>query len=187
MIDCVARVIDRFGSLDMLHANAGIVGAGGGLSEASSEDFDQVIAINVRGTLNSVQAVVPHMKSRGKGTIVVTTSTAGLRPSPALGVYSISKYALIGLVKNASLELGPAGIRINGVAPGLIDTPAYRRLSQRPAETGEDGATIFATRVLPLGRIGCPDEVANIVTWLLSHESSYVTGSIYQIDGGLAA
>lgn len=183
--DAVRQTLERFGRIDALHSNAGIVGEGGGLRDASAADFDRVIGINVKGALLSLQAVAPTMIEQGRGSIVFTVSTAGLRPSPSLGVYSVSKYALVGVVKNAAADLGPAGIRVNGIAPGLIDTPAFRATSQRGSGAGDD-SKIFANRVLPLGRIGQPDEVGETVAWLFSDAARYITGAIVNVDGGLA-
>ncbi|GAW40309.1 Levodione reductase [Brevundimonas sp. SH203] len=183
--EAVRQTLARFGRIDGLHSNAGVVGQGGPLRSASLEDFDRVIGINVKGALLSMQAVTPTMIEQGRGSIVFTASTAGLRPSPALGVYSVSKYALIGVVKNAAADLGPAGIRVNGVAPGLIDTPAFRATSQRGSGAGDD-SKIFASRVMPLGRVGQPDEVGETVAWLFSDAARYITGAVVNVDGGLA-
>lgn len=181
----VDRILARFGRIDALHSNAGIIGAGGPLRSAPEADFDRVMAINVRGALISMQAVLPTMLEQGAGSIVFTVSTAGQKPSPSLGIYSVSKYALIGVVKNAAADLGPAGIRVNGVAPGLTDTPAFRATSQRNASSEGDGK-IFANRNLPLGRVGDPEEVAEAVLWLFGEGARYVTGTIVNVDGGLA-
>ncbi|WP_409019392.1 SDR family NAD(P)-dependent oxidoreductase [Brevundimonas vesicularis] len=181
----VQQTLARFGRVDALHSNAGIVGYGGPLRDAPASDFDRVMGVNVKGGLQSMQAVLPTMIAQGRGSIVFTVSTAGLKPSPSLGIYSVSKYALVGVVKNAAADLGPIGIRVNGVAPGLIDTPAYLATSQRSSGTSEDGK-IFATRVMPLGRVGRPEEIGEAVSWLFSDASSYVTGAILNVDGGLA-
>ena len=183
--EAVRRTLERFGRIDVLHSNAGIVGEGGALRGASAVDFDRVIGVNVKGAILSLQAVVPTMIAQGNGSIVFTVSTAGLRPSPSLAVYSISKYALVGVVKNAAADLGPAGIRVNGVAPGLIDTPAFQATSQRSSGSGDDGK-IFASRIMPLGRVGQPEEVGETVAWLFSDAARYVTGAIVNVDGGLA-
>ena len=178
------EALARFGRIDGLHSNAGIVGAGGPLRSADPLDLDRVIAVNVRGALLSMQAVLPTMLQQGSGSIVFTASTAGLRPSAGIGVYSVSKYAVIGLTKNAAVDLGPAGIRVNAVAPGLTDTPAYRATSQRAGAGGE--GKIFDTRTLPLGRIGAPEDVGEAVCWLFSDAARYVTGAVLNVDGGLA-
>lgn len=179
-----ARTIERFGRIDCLHSNAGIIGAGGPLRSADPADFDRVMAINVRGALHTMQAVLPSMLAQGSGAIVFTVSTAGLRPSAGIGIYSISKYALVGLTKNAAADLGPSGIRVNGVAPGLTDTPAFRATSQRAGAGGE--GKIFDQRSLPLGRVGDPAEVGEAVCWLFSDAARYVTGAIVNVDGGIA-
>ena len=178
-----AETLAKWGRIDGLHINAGIIGAGGPIRSADPADLDRVIAVNVRGALHSLQAVLPAMLKQGKGSVVFTASTAGLRPSPGIGIYSVSKYAVVGLMKNAAADLGPAGIRVNAVAPGLTDTPAYRETSQR-ASAG--GGKIFDNRSLPLGRIGAPEEVGEAVCWLFSDEARYVTGAVLNVDGGLA-
>lgn len=179
-----AETLSRFGRIDALHSNAGIIGAAGPLRSADPADFDHVMAVNVRGGLHAMQAVLPTMLEQKSGSIVFTASTAGLRPSAGLGVYSVSKYALVGLTKNAAADLGPAGIRVNAVAPGLTDTPAFRATSQRSGAGGE--GKIFDNRSLPLGRVGTPEEVGEAVCWLFSDAARYVTGVVVNVDGGIA-
>lgn len=184
MEQMAGATLERFGRIDALFSNAGIIGAGGGIHVATAADFDLVMAVNVRGALNALQAVLPAMQRQRQGAIVFTASTAGQRPSPSLGAYSTSKYALIGLMKNAAAVLGAEGIRVNAVAPGLTDTPAFRETSQRSGSSGQ--GKIFDSRSLPLGRIGQSDEVAAAVLWLLSDAARYVTGTVVNVDGGLA-
>jgi NAD(P)-dependent dehydrogenase (short-subunit alcohol dehydrogenase family) len=172
-----------FGRVDLLHSNAGIIGEPGLIHEATSANFDRVFAVNVRSMILALGKVVPEMSKQGSGAIVVTASVGGVRPSPSLGVYAASKLALVALVKTAALELGPLGIRINAIAPGLTDTPAFRATSR--VESDLDQNAIFDKVVLPLRRIGSADEVAGLSTWLLGSEASYVTGGLYHVDGGL--
>lgn len=172
-----------FGRVDLLHSNAGIIGEPGLIHEATSANFDRVFAVNVRSMVLALGKVVPEMSKQGGGAIVVTASVGGVRPSPSLGVYAASKLALVALVKTAALELGPLGIRINAIAPGLTDTPAFRATSR--VESDLDQNAIFDKVVLPLRRIGSADEVAGLSTWLLGSEASYVTGGLYHVDGGL--
>jgi NAD(P)-dependent dehydrogenase (short-subunit alcohol dehydrogenase family) len=172
-----------FGRVDLLHSNAGIIGEPGLIHEATSANFDRVFAVNVRSMVLALGKVVPEMSKQGSGAIVVTASVGGVRPSPSLGVYAASKLALVALVKTAALELGPLGIRINAIAPGLTDTPAFRATSRVESDLYQNA--IFDKVVLPLRRIGSADEVAGLSTWLLGSEASYVTGGLYHVDGGL--
>lgn len=182
----VARYIDTtmnaFGRIDLLHINAGIAGELGAIHEASPANFDHVFAVNVRSAVLAIGAVVPHMKDAGGGSIVLTTSVSGVRPSPGLGIYAASKAALVALTKTAAVELGAANIRVNTIAPGLTDTPLFRATSQIGAN---DGSSIFDDLMLPLGRVGTAAEVANMVAFLMSDQASYVTGGLYHVDGGL--
>jgi NAD(P)-dependent dehydrogenase (short-subunit alcohol dehydrogenase family) len=182
----VAAALNAFGRLDLLHSNAGIVGEVGPIQSSTAANFDHVFAVNVRSSVLAIGAVVPEILKQGGGAIVITASCSGIRPSQAgLGVYGASKIALVGLMRTAAMELGPQGIRVNAIAPGLTDTPAFRATSRLGARN--DDSSIFDKLVLPLKRIGSPREVANLSTWLLGDEASYVTGGLYHVDGGLGA
>ncbi|MAM37200.1 MAG: hypothetical protein CML65_17730 [Rhodobacteraceae bacterium] len=179
----VAQTMATFGRVDFLHSNAGVTGSGGDMLSMYEDNFDLVFGVNVRGHLHYLKAVLPHMEAAGQGSVVLTASVAGMRPSLGLGLYSTSKYAVIGLTKNIALELSPKGIRVNAIAPGLTNTPSFRATQTR--DIG-DGESIFARRSLPLGRVGEPSEVAEVVAWLFSDAASYVTGALYPVDGGLS-
>ncbi|KEQ52021.1 3-oxoacyl-(Acyl-carrier-protein) reductase [Sphingobium chlorophenolicum] len=174
--------LSAFGRIDLLHSNAGIIGEPGPIAGASAANFDRVFSVNVRSAVLMIGAVVPEMRRQGGGSIVITASVGGVRPSPGLGIYAASKLALVALAKTAAVELGVDNIRVNAIAPGLTDTPAFRATRQIPA--GEDEG-IFDNVALPLGRVGSPAEVANMVAWLFGDEASYVTGGLYHVDGGL--
>lgn len=178
----VQSALDRFGRIDFLHSNAGIVGTPGPLAEATGKNFDEVFAVNVRSAVLGLAAVAGPMQAQGGGSIVITASVSGVRPSPGLGVYAASKIALVALAKTAAVEFGQSGIRVNAIAPGLTDTPAFRATNQ---VSMDDDSSIFDKVMLPLARVGTPAEVANLVSWLMSDQSSYVTGGLYHVDGGL--
>lgn len=174
--------LSAFGRIDYLHSNAGIIGAPGPIHLESTENFDHVFAVNVRSAVLGIKSVVPVMDKQGGGSIVLTASVGGVKASPGLGIYGASKAAIAYLAKTAAAELGALNIRVNAIAPGLTDTPAFRATSQ----IGADGdAAIFDKVFVPLSRVGKPEEVANMVAWLMSDEASYVTGGLYYVDGGL--
>lgn len=176
--------LSAFGRIDLLHSNAGIVGPPGPIHEATAKGFDDVFSVNVRGTVLAIAATVPEMLKQGGGAIVITASVAGQRPAPGIGIYAASKIALVALAKTAAVELGPQNIRVNAIAPGITDTPAFRATALL---AGSDGGAIFDKILLPLERIGTPAEVAALSTWLLSDQASYVTGGLYHVDGGNGA
>jgi NAD(P)-dependent dehydrogenase (short-subunit alcohol dehydrogenase family) len=134
---------------------------------------------NVKGYFRVCKAVVPHMEAQGGGKIINLASIAGVRPSPAMGVYSISKAAVIMLTQVLAVELGPANIKVNAIAPGVIKT----RFSQLLWQTPEIAEPTLAN--LPLGRFGEPEDVAGLALYLASPASDYVTGAVFLVDGGM--
>jgi len=171
----VQATIDTYGDLDFAHNNAGIGHAPAELHEVPLDTFDEVLACNLRGVFLSMQAELRHMVRRGKGAIVNTTSGAGLKGVPGLAAYVASKHAVIGLTRNAAIEYAARGIRLNAVAPGAIATPLI-------ASESEERRAHFE-RMMPTGRLGTPQEVADTVAFLLSDEASYISGAVLEVDG----
>ncbi len=184
----VSAAQDRFGGVDIFIANAGIGLPTWSIVDLPIESFDQVIAVNVRGVFLGLKAAIPAMRSRGKGSIVVVSSIAGLKArGTGNAAYVASKHAELGLVKTAAVECGPYGIRVNAVLPGPTDTIMIRELeAARARDTGGSGREAIL-RGMPLARYGEPDEVARLIAFLASDDSSFCTGGIYTADGGFSA
>lgn len=183
-----AAARSRFGQIDGLHANAGIVLPGAGLADADAGDFDRTIAVNVRSAFLGIRAMFRVLaEQETRGSIVTTASVLGLQGLAGQGAYCASKAAVISLTRTAALEGGPVGHRVNAVLPGPIETPMATRMERSLPfeERHRFRADLLAP--VPLGRFGAAHEVAALVAWLLSDESTYVTGGIYSVDGGQAA
>jgi 3alpha(or 20beta)-hydroxysteroid dehydrogenase len=172
----VAAVIERHGRIDALVNNAGVWHTGG-LLDTSPEDYRRVIEINQTGVFLGMRAVAPAMKHQGAGSIVNISSAAGLRGDARIHAYVASKWAVRGMTKAAALELAPFGIRVNSVHPGLIQTP----MSATEFEPGKPDPG----RHVPFGRVGQPEEVAELVAFLVASESSYISGAEVAIDGAI--
>jgi NAD(P)-dependent dehydrogenase (short-subunit alcohol dehydrogenase family) len=170
------QTLHTYGRLDYAHNNAGILGPRGITAECSEETFDKVIAINLKGIFLCMRNELPQMVEQGAGAIVNTCSTSGVIASYALPAYTASKHGVAGLTKTAAVEYIRSGIRINAVCPGFIDTPLTRALERK-----QEGPTI----VVPINRMGTPEEVAEAVVWLCSDAASYVTGHLMMVDGAL--
>ena len=177
-----ALAIDEFGKLDVMVNNAGICVLGS-LHLLSSDDFDRMIAVNLKGTLHGIKAAVPRMTAGGA--IITTSSTAGLNGAPLIGGYGATKAGIINLTKTAAAELRPAGIRVNCVCPAFTESPFSDALiAGFEAATGTSAQTYFAEKQ---GRLGQPDDVAKVVLHLASDDAGWVTGVAYTVDGGLMA
>ncbi|HEY2770933.1 MAG TPA: glucose 1-dehydrogenase [Solirubrobacteraceae bacterium] len=174
----VAHTVRRYGRLDFAHNNAGI-GVHRLLHETPDDDFDRVIAVNLRGTFLGMKHQITQMLEQRSGAIVNTSSNAGLRAVVALSAYTASKHGILGLTKNAAVEYANDGIRVNAVCPGAIMTPL---MSNQPAERQRE---ILAPQAMT--RFGEPAEVAAAVVWLCSEDASFVTGVALPVDAGSVA
>ncbi len=183
----VQLATERYGGVDILVANAGIEGQIKSIMDYDDEVFDQVIAVNVKGVWNGIRAVVPSMIQRGGGSIVVTSSVAGLRGGAMLAPYCTSKHAIIGLVRSAAKEFAGAGIRVNTVNPSPVETRMMRSLERGMNPQDANAAKERITATVPLQRYAEPEEVANLMLFLASDESSFITGAVHAVDGGNTA
>jgi NAD(P)-dependent dehydrogenase (short-subunit alcohol dehydrogenase family) len=183
----VEQAVAQHGRVDMFFNNAGIEGRWGPMTEMSVDEFDSVMAVNARGVFLGLRAVLRVMKPQGSGAIVNTASMAGIRGGAVNAPYVASKHAVVGLTRCAALESAPFGIRVNGVAPGHIDTRMARDLTAQLNPDNPHGMYESIAASVPLGRYGTADEVANLVVWLLSDEASYVSGSTHLIDAAVNA
>ncbi|SHG94458.1 glucose 1-dehydrogenase [Halobaculum gomorrense] len=178
----VESTIDTYGVPDFACNNAGIEGSSAPLSDQSLDDYKRVIDVNQTGVWNCLTEELAVMADNGGGAIVNMSSIAGLSAAGG-GPYVASKHGVVGLTRVAAAEYGPAGVRVNAVCPGVIDTEMIDRASE---EMGEEGIDQIV-RAKPLRRMGDPDEVAAAVVWLCSEESSFVTGHPLVVDGGYVA
>jgi len=183
----VAEAEKRFGGLDAAVLNAGIEGAVKDIVDYPVEVFDRLMAINVRGPFLGLKAAIPAMKRRGGGSVVITSSTSGIRATPGLSAYTTSKHAVIGLMRAAALELTADNIRVNTVNPGPVDTRMIHALMDQMAPSDPAAAEAARKRGVPMHRYGRPEEVARLMLFLLSDDSGFCTGGVYMADGGISA
>ena len=175
----VAATVDTYGGLDYAFNNAGIEGHQAPTAEMATDEFLRVVDVNLLGVFYCMKHEIPHLLGRGGGVIVNTSSTAGLRGYPALGTYVASKNAVAGLTKATAMEYAEAGIRVLSVHPAAIETPMIARAM---AENPDLAAAIESMH--PIGRVGQPREIADVVVFLCSEGASFMTGSQVVVDGG---
>jgi len=178
----VARATQTFGGLSVLVSNAGISPLPTTIADLSLEEYRRVIDVNQVGTFLGIRAAIPAMVSSGGGSMVTVASVGGVQGVAGLAGYTSSKFAVRGLTRVAALELAPQGIRVNSVVPGSIDTAMMQ-----PGFWGDLDLRPIMAKTCALGRVGRPEEVAELVCWLASDASSYCTGADFTVDGGYLA
>ena len=183
----VAATVERFGTIDIMVANAGIEGVLKPVEQLSVEEFEQVLRVNVIGVWLAMKCAAPAMKADGGGAIVALSSVAGVIGFPAMAPYAASKHAVFGLVKVAAAELGPSNIRVNAVAPGPIDNRMMRSLEDQLGGGDQQAFRSFVEARIPMGRYGTSEEIAHLIAFLSSDAASYCNGGLYLADGGYVA
>jgi NAD(P)-dependent dehydrogenase (short-subunit alcohol dehydrogenase family) len=179
----INRTVERWGKIDVLFSHAGISGVIKPITEYPEDVFDEVLAINVRGTFLACKYALPQMNDGGS--IIITSSIMGVTADPGVCGYSTSKHALIGLMRTVAKEASARRIRVNVLAPGPVDNTFQSDIEERLTEVvGEDG-TEMLNRAIPLGRHGGEEEIAQMLLFLASDQSSFSTGSIFFADGGM--
>lgn len=187
----IEEAADKFGGkIDFLFNNAGVEFVAP-LEETSEEDWQHVHDTNMKGCFLMTKAVIPHMKKAGGGAIINNASDAGLRGIKLNAAYSSSKAGIIHLTRSIALDYGKFNIRCNCICPGCIDTPLCRRFNHevgaRKGISGEDALAEFVDAMIPMKRVGKPEEVAALVAFLCSDQAAYISGAIIPIDGALTA
>ena len=180
----VEQTVADHGRLDIMFANAGISGGFASIFEQSSDDWAEILRVNLIGPFLAIKYAAPHMKSVGGGSIIATASVAGLRSGAGGPAYSASKAGVVNLVKVAATQLAGANIRVNAICPGLIETGMTELIYDRARSKGQEEQL---GRLNPLKRGGEPIEIAQAALFLASDESSYVNGQAIVVDGGLSA
>ena len=175
----VEKTVKQYNRLDYAFNNAGIEEMTTPLVDQTSEVFDQIMNVNVKGVWLSMKYEIPEMIRTGGGAIVNTSSGAGVIGYPQQPIYIASKHAVLGLTKSAALEYAKSGIRINAIAPGVTETEMVERVDKQLIERLKS--------ITPIGRIADPEEIANAVVWLLSDKASFVLGHTLLVDGGVVS
>jgi NAD(P)-dependent dehydrogenase (short-subunit alcohol dehydrogenase family) len=176
--ELIGRTVETFGGLDVLFNNAGVGNAEHKLPDITIDEWDRVVDINLKGVFLAMKYAIPQMEKRGGGSIINTSSIMGLKGKKYLAPYNASKGGVILLTKNAALEFGSKNIRVNAIAPGVIDTPIIDGWKQ------DERKWPIISKANALGRVGQPEEVAKVALFLASDDSSFVTGTTLVVDGG---
>ncbi|MFM7083498.1 MAG: glucose 1-dehydrogenase [Hyphomicrobium sp.] len=177
----VCACVQKFGGLDILVNNAGVTHRNQPLMSVTEEEFDRIYAVNVKSIYLTALAAIPELEKRGGGSILITASTAGIRPRPGLTWYNGSKGAAITLTKSMAAELAPKNIRVNAINPVMGETGMTEKFMGLP-DTPENRAKFISS--IPLGRFSHPQDIANVALFLADPSSSFITGVAIEVDGG---
>ncbi|MED3965412.1 SDR family oxidoreductase [Niallia taxi] len=183
----VDKTVEKFGKIDVFFNNAGIEGKVAPITEQKVEDLDKVLAVNVRGVFLGLKHVLVVMKEQGYGSVINTSSVAGLSGSPNVTPYIASKHAVVGLTKATAVEVAPYKVRVNSIHPSPVNTRMMRSLEEGFAPGQAEAAKADMEKSIPLGRYGESEDISNLVLFLASDESSFITGVQYRVDGGMGA
>jgi NAD(P)-dependent dehydrogenase (short-subunit alcohol dehydrogenase family) len=181
----IDEAAEQFGGLDVVVANAGVLTVRP-LADLTLAEFEETLRVNVLGTFLTFKHAVPHLRAAGGGTLLCTSSQAGVRGYPDLSAYCASKFAVVGLVESLAAELAPDGIRVCAVAPGITETAMYRELVAERARlwgVDDEEAHERIRHTVPFGRPASPDEIADAFVYLASRGAAYVSGVTLVVDG----
>ncbi|WP_209329042.1 SDR family NAD(P)-dependent oxidoreductase [Lunatimonas salinarum] len=181
------EVASTFGRLDVLFLNAGVEGVVRPMIDYPEDVFDQVMAVNVKGVWLGMKYGFPLLRQHGGGSVIITSSVAGLGGTPSVSAYVASKHATIGLMRTAALEGAPDQIRVNTIHPSPVDNRMMRSLEEGFAPGQGIAAKENFTKMIPLGRYASNEDIAQLALFLASDRSSFITGATYVVDGGMKA
>jgi NAD(P)-dependent dehydrogenase (short-subunit alcohol dehydrogenase family) len=182
----VEETVAGLGALHVLYNNAG-VNSSGGVVEGTEDDWDRCLAVNAKGTFLCSQAAVPAIAEAGGGAIVNQGSVAALVGVANFAAYSAAKGAVVALTRAMAVELAPLGIRVNVLCPGTVATPLMEPLLRARGGGDLDKGLALTAEKYPLGRLGAPEEIAQVACFLASDDAAFVTGAVYTVDGGMTA
>lgn len=180
----VAQTQQEFGRIDAFFNNAGVEGKLGSIEDYDEDEFDRVIRVNLKGIFLGLRHVLPVMLAQGRGAVVNTGSIASERGLAGACAYNASKHGVIGLTRTAASDVGPRGVRVNAVMPGVIDTPLLEHMLHMMFAGDVEAGKRALGRVATQDRIGKPPEVGEVVAFLLSDAASFVNGAAWAVDGG---
>ncbi len=183
----VDQTIAAFGTIDCFFNNAGIEGSIGPIMDYDEDDFDRVLAVNVRGVFLGLKYVLPVMTAQGSGAIVNTASVAGLVGTPGMSAYCASKHAVLGIMRSVSGEVARQGVRVNAVCPGPVETRMIEDVQKKINAEDPQGVKARYQAAIPSGRYSTPEEIAGVVLFLCSNAAANVSGMHFVVDGGRTA